>query len=178
MNRARPGFGRVCVEAVPDRATWESISIPESPGSSLVRVTKFFLPAAEAAGIPPSYLDANRWIAGADGGAPQGTLAEPWHLAFAKQFLPHPRDPMEAYLGARRVAWAGYLVEVQGQGQGRVFAYEIADGALPCDLQARIHAEVTRTVGLRPLYRWIEDPATNAAARAIVACGLPVFVGR
>jgi hypothetical protein len=176
MNELRPGFGRVCVEAVTDPETWASITLPGRPGGEIVRVTKFFLPAGDAAGIPPSYFDANRWAAGGgDGGGRGDVLSDPWHLLFAARFLPRIGGPTDAYLGPRRVAWAGILAEIEVQGVGRVFGYDVEDGALPCEVQTRIHAELSRSFALRPLYRWLVITSPTTGGNAASGCDLPVL---
>ncbi len=177
MEDLRAGFGRVCVEAIPDRATWESISVPERPGSEIVRVTKFFLPAAPAAGIPPAFLDAHRWSGLVGVGQPGDLLQQPWHLVFATQFLPRKGNPSDSYVGPDRVAWAGYLAEIEVSGIGRVFGYYIEEDRFPCDTHKRIHADMARVVGLRPLYRTVFGPIPSPN-KTIAGCDVPALVLR
>ncbi len=85
---------------------------------------------------------------------------------------------MDAYHGPKRVAWAGILAEIEVKGVGRVFGYDIEDGALPCETQRRIHAEMTRTVGLRPLYRWPVIPSSAPNGNPVAGCDIPLLQAR
>ncbi len=177
LEKSRPGFGRVCVEAVLDRATWESISVPERPGSDLVRVTKFFLPATEAAGIPPSFFDANSFMRDSGENGPGGTLSRPWHLYFASHFLPLRSPPTSSYWGPTRVAYAGYLAEIEVTGVGRVFGYYVEADDYPCETHKRVHADMAEAFTLRPLYRSVFGPLPSPN-KLPAGCDVPTLVLR
>jgi hypothetical protein len=134
---------RVCVEGVPTREVWTSISVTGT-SKTVLRETKYFLPFRPSARIPPSFLDARSFDA---------TGAPTWHLLFAMEYL-HPSG-FAGYIGPDRIAVAGDLIEVMLPVQGPVFGYSIEDApGLTCDEQIAIHEQLQSLIALRPLSRF------------------------
>lgn len=150
--------GRVCVESVPDEATWKSISIEEGK-EDRIRSTKWFVPRTLPAKIPPTFLDANTWAAAMPSGGGGSVVSRPWHMIFAVMYLDgSPAKP--AYVGADRVAYTGNLVEVV-IGREVVFGYELHDSAtISCQEQQMLHQRLRELFSLRPLARVVisRDP--------------------
>jgi pyruvate,water dikinase len=138
---ANAAFGAtVCVDTVPDVATWQSITVPA--GASVVRATKFVAPASADARIPTIFLDAHTFQLHYDAlvqGFPEiyGGLVPPQYLALVL-------DPVE------RELYAGGLEELPDG----TFAFTILDdAAVPAstvtaaDVEA-VHAELIARWGL------------------------------
>lgn len=96
--RATAAFGaRVCVDAVPDGATWTSITLPS--GGEIARVTKFVAPARDDARVATFFQDANTFQLHYD------ALSKGFPEAFAGvtpvQYLDLVLDPVdrELYVG-------------------------------------------------------------------------------
>lgn len=166
--------GRVCVESVPDLATWQAISLPEN-AVDVQRSTCYFLPHTRDANIPPSFLDSSTWKKFPK--APGMRAYAAWHLFFGHLFLAGPIP--DVYLGTNRKAIAGIVVEVRTATGDTVFAYSIQGESLGCDEEKKIHAEFQRLFQQRPLFRLlIEGSERQLATPPPTGCAIPVFVLR